>query len=244
MVNVRTAYGEVQHGSRDELVLRHATLVKRIALHLRSRLPSHVELDDLIQAGMIGLLEAASHFLADQGASFETFAGLRIRGAMLDQIRREGWVPRSVAKQWRDLSTAIRSVEQRLGREATPAEVAAEMKLSINEYHALLNETSSMHVFSLDQLTESGYEADQPSETITSQPLESLLEQGFESDLATQINTLPERERMVLALYYQESLNMKEIGLVLDVSESRVCQIHTQAVARLRSRLTDWVGAA
>lgn len=243
MVNARNTYVRIQHGSRDELVLRHAPLVKRIALHLRGRLPSHVELDDLVQAGMIGLLEAASHFQPDQGASFETFAGLRIRGAMLDQIRREGWVPRSVARRWRELSQAMRQVEQRLGREAQPVEIAAELGIDINTYHAWLNEAAGMHVFSLDQLTEAGFEAGDEPEA-QSQPLHSLMAEGFESDLAAQIEGLPERERLVLALYYQENLNMKEIGQVLSVSESRVCQLHAQAVARLRSRLTDWAGAA
>lgn len=243
MTQARHTYARIQHGSRDELVMRHAALVKRIALHLRARLPAHVELDDLIQAGMIGLLEAASHFQPDQGASFETFAGLRIRGAMLDQIRREGWVPRSVAKRWRELSQAMRQVEQRLGREAKPAEVAAALGIDINTYHDWLGEAAGMHVFSLDQLAEAGFEAgDEPA--AAGQPLHTLLAAGFETDLAEQIERLPERERLVLALYYQENLNMKEIGLVLSVSESRVCQLHAQAVARLRGRLADWAGAA
>ncbi len=243
-MSMRSAYGRVQVGSRDELVLQHATLVKRIALHLRGRLPASVDLDDLIQAGMMGLLEAASHFQPEQGVRFETFAGTRIRGAMLDQIRREGWVPRTVAKNWRALTTAIRRVEQRLGHAARPPEVAAELGVSLETYHEMLSETASMHVFSLDSLQEDGFEVDTPAESVSGQPLSALLADDFAGQLADHIERLPERERLVLALYYQENLNMKEIGQVLDVTESRVCQIHAQAVARLRARLTDWEYAA
>jgi len=246
MVSVRAMYQRVQTGPREELVLQHAPLVKRIAWHLAGRLPSGVEVDDLVQAGMIGLLEAASHFQADKGASFETFAGIRIRGAMLDQLRREGWAPRSVTRRMRQLGEAIRKVENRHGREAMPAEVAREMGISLDEYHDLLHEAGSLHVASLDQLAEGGMEAvDQATGgSRIGQPLDELMADGFQGALADEIEHLPEREKLVLALYYDKGLNLKEIGRVLEVSESRVCQIHSQAVARLRSRLGDWAEQA
>ncbi|MEO6699200.1 MAG: RNA polymerase sigma factor FliA [Paraperlucidibaca sp.] len=235
-------YQSVAMGSRDELVMRHAGLVKKIACHLAGRMPANVEVDDLIQAGMMGLLEAASHFQQGKGASFETFAAIRIRGAMLDQVRREGWAPRTLTKRVRDMGQAVRRVEHRKGREATGAEVASEMGVSLDEYHDLLRDAGSLRVFSLDQLSEDGFDA--PADDGTDKPLGALLEAGFTEALAEQIAGLPEREKMVLALYYERGLNLKEIGEVLEVSESRVSQIHSQAVLRLRSRLGEWTEVA
>lgn len=242
-MNAHVAYQAVAMGSRDELVMRHAGLVKKIACHLAGRLPASIEVDDLIQAGMMGLLEAASHFQHDKGASFETFAGIRIRGAMLDQVRREGWAPRTLTKRVRDMSQAVRRVEHRKGREASGAEVAQEMGVSLDEYHDLLRDAGSLRVFSLDQLSEDGFDAPE-TDDMHDKPLGALLEAGFTDALATQIAGLPEREKMVLALYYERGLNLKEIGEVLEVSESRVSQIHSQAVLRLRSRLGEWTEVA
>ena len=236
------AYLDVQVGNRDELVTRHAPLVKRIAYHLVSRLPASVEVDDLIQAGMIGLLEAASHFQAGQGASFETYASIRIRGAMIDQMRQGAWAPRSVSRQLRELSAAVTRAEAKLGREARAADIAAEMGVDINEYHELLRDTSGVRLFSLEQAGEGGQEFSADAE-LDENPLRDLEDEGLQRALASQIDALPEREKLVMALYYDKGLNLKEIGEVLEVSESRVCQIHSQAVVRLKSRLGDWLAA-
>ena len=239
-MNGQSAYLDVQMGSRDELVRKHAGLVKRIAYHLLARLPAHVEVDDLIQAGMIGLLEAGSHYRPDRGASFETYAGIRIRGAMIDQMRQNGWVPRSISRQLRDLSEAVRRAETELGREAGAADIAREMGLSLDDYHALLRDTSSVRLFSLDQMLEGDQELLGSPGDERYAPLETALEDGFQDDLAREIDALPEREKMVMALYYDNGLNLREIGEVLEVTESRVCQIHSQAILRLKSRLRDW----
>lgn len=242
-MNAHVTYQSVAMGSRDELVMRHAGLVKKIAYHMAGRMPASVEADDLIQAGMMGLLEAASHFEHDKGASFETFASIRIRGAMLDQVRREGWAPRTLTKRVRDMSQAMRRVEHRKGREASGAEVASEMGIGLDEYHELLRDAGSLKVFSLDQLSEDGFDVPDSEDSID-KPLGALLEAGFTEALTEQIDGLPEREKMVLALYYERGLNLKEIGEVLEVSESRVSQIHSQAVLRLRSRLGEWTEVA
>lgn len=241
MTLARTAYQRVQTGSREDLVIQHAALVKRIAWHLAGRLPAGIEVDDLVQAGMIGLLEAASCYQPDKGASFETFAGLRIRGAMLDQLRREGWAPRSVTRRMRQLGEAIRKVEHRHGREAQPAEVARELGIGIDAYHEWLQDAGTLHVASLDELAEHGMDAvEQAAGTSLSTPLDAVMAEGFQGALAEEIDGLPEREKLVLALYYDKGLNLKEIGKVLEISESRVCQIHSQAVVRLRSKLSEW----
>lgn len=237
------AYLDVQYGSRDELVSQHTPLVKRIAYHLLSRLPASVDVDDLIQAGMIGLLEAGSHYKTGKGASFETFAGIRIRGAMIDQMRQEGWAPRSVSKQLRDVTEAVRRVEARLGREASGSEIATEMGLGLDDYYELLRDSSSARLFSLEQVSEQETGAANIASDDRYAPLETVLENDFNEALASQIENLPEREKMVMALYYSNGLNLKEIGEVLEVSESRVCQIHSQAILRLKSRLDDWVAA-
>ena len=151
MLSAQATYQQYQRGSRDELVLQHAALVKRTALHLKGRLPPSQDLDDLIQAGMIGLLEAASHFSAEKGASFETYAAIRIRGAMMDQLRRGGWAPRSVAKSARDISTARQKVEQRMGRSATAAEVARELAVDLQTYHEWLSDGELVGVALADQ---------------------------------------------------------------------------------------------
>lgn len=242
MVSAYATYQQVQRGSRDELVLQHAALVKRHALHLKGRLPPSQDIDDLIQAGMIGLLEAASHYEGDRGASFETYAGIRIRGAMMDQLRRGGWAPRSVAKTSREIGQARSKVQQRLGREATAAEVARELAIDLQTYHAWLQDSEGLYLASLDQLIEEHPEAPLLADAAAGTPLHQMLGEGLERSLAEEIQRLPERERMVMSLYYERGLNMKEIGLVLEVTESRVCQLHAQAVGRLRKALGEWAG--
>jgi RNA polymerase sigma factor for flagellar operon FliA len=222
-------------------VSKHAALVKRIAYHLMSRLPPSVQADDLIQAGMIGLLEASRNYDASQGASFETYAGIRIRGAMLDEIRRTDWTPRSVHRKARQVAEAVREIENQEGRDARDVEVAAKLGIDLNEYHRILQDATGCRVFSIDDGGINGDETPQPvADAHRNEPLDSLHTDDFKSALAEAISNLPERERLVMAMYYDEELNLREIGEVLGVSESRVCQIHGQALIRLRARMTEW----
>lgn len=224
-----------------ELVEQHATLVKRIAYHLIARLPHTVDVDDLIQAGMMGLLDAAKHYNESQGASFETYAGIRVRGSMLDEIRRNDWAPRSVHKKARDIADVIQQIEQQQGRHAHDDEIAKALNISIEDYHQQLHESSGHQLFSLDEFNDSDETHAQPITAELSGPVDSLQTEGFESALAQAIKTLPDRERILMGLYYNEELNLKEIGEVLGVSESRVSQLHSQTVIRLRSKLNDWL---
>lgn len=229
--------------SIDAIVLKYDFLVKKIAYHLLARLPSSVDVDDLIQAGMMGLIEAYKRFESTKGASFETYAGIRIRGAMMDEVRKSDWAPRSVRRNSRAVTTAIREVEAESGREATDIEVAAHMGISIDEYHEILHSSMSTQLFSYEEMLESehgSHELDIKVEGESGQPDLMVEEAGFQVQLAKEIETLPEREKLVLSLYYNDELNLKEIGAVLGVSESRVSQIHSQAAMRLRSRLNDW----
>jgi len=225
----------------SELVEQHATLVKRIAYHLIARLPHTVDVDDLIQAGMIGLLDASHHYNENQGASFETYAGIRIRGSMLDEIRRNDWAPRSVHKKARDIAEVIKKIEQLEGRHAHDSEIAKALNISIDEYHQQLHDSAGHQVFSLDEFNDNDETHAQPITEALSGPVDALQSDGFQASLTEAIKTLPEREKLMMGLYYNEELNLKEIGEVLGVSESRVSQIHSQTVIRLRSKLSDWL---
>ncbi|MBT8766418.1 RNA polymerase sigma factor FliA [Pseudomonas boanensis] len=228
--------------SQHQLIERYAPLVKRIAYHLLARLPASVQVEDLMQAGMIGLLEASKKYDGGKGASFETYAGIRIRGAMLDEVRKGDWAPRSVHRNTRMVSDAIRTIEARTGRDAKDQEVAAELGLSLDDYYGILSDTLGSRLFSFDDLLQDGEHGGLPEDTGVTQlePSHDLEEERFQAALADAIAHLPERERLVLALYYDEELNLKEIGEVLGVSESRVSQLHSQCAARLRARLGDW----
>ena len=234
-MNAINAYAAAAaRGEADALVLRHAELVKRIAYHLAGRLPPSVDVDDLIQAGMLGLLEAKKHFTTGRGASFETYAGIRIRGAMIDALRKLDWAPRSVHRKSREAAQAIRAVERETGREARDAEVAAHMGIGLDEYHQILQDAACCQVASLDE----GQGADAGDDM--SDPFLETADDGFRAALVQEIERLPERERMIMSLYYQDELNLKDIGRVLGVTESRVCQLHGQALTRLKARLVDW----
>ncbi|QLF94534.1 RNA polymerase sigma factor FliA [Pseudomonas sp. ABC1] len=229
---------------RDEqyrLVEQYAPLVKRIAYHLLARLPASVQVDDLMQAGMIGLLEAAKKYDMGKGASFETYAGIRIRGAMLDEIRKGDWAPRSVHRNSRMVSEAIRAVEARTGRDARDQEVAAELEVSLDDYYGMLGDTLGSRLFSFDDLLQGEHgEFGEDADSAHPEPFRDLEDERFQRSLAEAIANLPEREKLVLSLYYDEELNLKEIGQVLGVSESRVSQLHSQCAARLRARLSEW----
>ncbi len=225
---------------KTALLEQHTVLVKRIAYHLLARLPASVIVDDLIQSGMIGLLEAANNFDNTKGASFETFAGIRIRGAMLDEIRRGDWVPRSVHKNSRMISEAIKNLEAAHGRDVSDVEVAEKLDISINEYHHMLNEVSSGKILGIDDLGVSEDVIEIAQNHQQDDPYANIEHSIFKKSLAECISSLPEREALVLSLYYDEELNLREIGQVLDVSESRVSQIHSQAMHRLKARMQSW----
>lgn len=221
----------------DELVRTHADLVRRIAYHLSARLPSSVDIDDLVQAGMIGLLEAAAQFKDGKGASFETYAGIRIRGSMLDSLRHLDWAPRSVHRRARELVQAMQQIERETGCEATAVAIAARMGIAIEEYHRIVQDAASCHLASLEDM-EGVDPADEQLD-----PLRVVADGRFREALAEAINGLPEREKLVMSLYYQDEMNLKEIGMVLGVTESRVSQLHGQAVSRLKGRLAGWKGS-
>ncbi|MES9879702.1 MAG: RNA polymerase sigma factor FliA [Sedimenticola sp.] len=240
-MNGLASYTANQALDADALVNKHAALVKRIAYHLMSRLPSNVQVDDLIQAGMIGLLEASRNYDPSQGASFETYAGIRIRGSMLDEIRRSDWTPRSVHRKARMVANAMRRIENDEGRDARDVEVANSLDMTLPEYHRILQDSSGCRIFSIEDLQTVGELPQSSNGKGLPGPYEGIQQDAFKEALAVAIAGLPERERLVIALYYEEELNLREIGQVLGVSESRVCQIHSQAALRLRSRLSDWL---
>ena len=223
----------------DGRIAQYAPLVKRIAHHMMARLPANVQVEDLIQTGMLGLLDAVQRFDATQGALFETYASQRIRGAILDGLRSNDWLPREVRRNSRRIEDAMHSVEQRLGRTALEREVAGEMGLTLDEYHKLLLEARGNQLVYYDDFEDEGEEhfLDRHCGDSHSEPLEVLMGETFRRELTQAIAHLPEREKLVMALYYEEELNLKEIGEVLGVGESRVCQLHSQAIARLRSKL-------
>jgi RNA polymerase sigma factor for flagellar operon FliA len=226
--------------SADQFVDHYSKLVKRIAYHLAQRLPAHILAEDLIQAGMIGLLEARDKFDASKGASFETFASIRVRGSMLDELRKGDWAPRSVYKAARTIAEVVRQIENETGRDAKDSEVAAALEMSLDEYHRLLMDSANVHISGYE---ESGMSDDTMELSLFSSlwsPQDSFSHANFRKDLAAEIAQLPERERLVIGLYYDEELTLKEIGEVMGVTESRICQLHSQAVIRLKARLKGW----
>ena len=214
-----------------DLVSLHLPLVKRIANHLAVKLPSHIEIDDLIQVGLIGLLKAKEDYQADSGATFSTYATIRIRGAMMDELRARDWLPRSVQKNLGKVAKAVQGAEQRLGRAPADSEVAIELGISLGDYHELLGDVSLARLTPVEDV-----------ETVAGdlEPDREVIESLRATALSDAIKELPEKEQLMMSLYYVDNLNLKEIGLVLEVSESRVSQIHGQAIARLKSRLKAW----
>jgi RNA polymerase sigma factor for flagellar operon FliA len=221
----------------NEVVARHSELVSRIAHHLITRLPASVDVDDLMQSGMIGLIEASRSFNASQGASFETYASIRIRGAMLDELRKGDWVPRSVHRHLRAATETTRAVEQKTGRAATSREVAAAMGMPIGDYGRLLADAVRSRVLSLEAHADNEDTAPLKFADHAASPAQRLDDDEFRRELVNAIESLPERERLVLSLYYEQELNLREVGAVLEVSDSRACQIHAQALMRVRARL-------
>ena len=226
-----------QH-TKEILIKSHTLMVKRIAYHVLGRLPRSIQLDDLMQAGMVGLLEAAAHYDQTKGASFETYASIRIRGHILDEVRRNDWIPRSVYRNARLISAAVKRVENQLGREAKDHEVAAELGLSLPDYHDMLNDSNGAHLYGFEDLglTEDMLISHSEGRHFT-EPHISAQKVDMTQRLAQVVESLPKNERMVLSLYYEHDLNLKEIGEVLGVSESRISQLHSQATHRIKARL-------
>ena len=233
-------YSAAQGNPSAQLVERYSPLVKRIAHHLVARLPSSVQVDDLIQSGLIGLLEASRNYDASKGASFETYAGIRIRGAMIDEVRRGDWVPRSVHRNTRRIQEAIGRLARYLGRDPDDHEIARELDVSLAEYQAMAQDSLSCRLFSIEELAGDDQHVEDRLPSDAASPAQHVQSDTLRRHLAQAISQLPERERLVLSLYYNDELNLKEIGLVLGVSESRVSQIHSQAALRLRSKMSGW----
>ena len=230
-----------------KMLEKHGMLVKKIAYQIKAKLPASVEVDDLIQAGMMGLLDAVKKFQDNLGAQFETYAVQRIRGSIIDELRSADWLPRSVRKDMRTVEAAVAQLEQKLQRAPTEKEVASHMKLSLDEYYDLLGDCSGHQLLYYDDFQESesdGHFLDRFMNDQVSNPLHILLSGDFRESLIEAIEGLPEREKILMGLYYEQELNLKEIGSIMSVSESRVCQLHSQAIARLRvfMREKTWTG--
>jgi RNA polymerase sigma factor for flagellar operon FliA len=224
---------------KEECIREYAPLVKRIAHHLMLRLPSSVAVDDIIQAGMIGLLEAAGRYDELRGAQFETFAAQRIRGAMLDELRQADWMPRSLRRDMRRVETAMSKLQQHLGRAPSEGEVAQELGMQLTDYQQMLFESRGAQLLYYEDFQNDGEENffDRHDFDGASNPLDLLQDEHFRDALIAAIDNLPERERLLMGLHYEQDLNLREIGEVMGVSESRVCQLHSQVVLRLRSML-------
>ena len=228
--------------SGNELVKQYLPLVKRIAYHLMARLPASVEVDDLIQVGLIGLMDAVERFDGSQGAQFESYATQRIRGSMLDDLREADWLPRHIRQKSRQIESAIHRLEQRNGRPPSEQEISKEMGIPLNDYQSMLGDVKGNQLLYYEDFSD-----DESSNFLeryliddASDPLSLLEDDGFRQGLIDAIDDLPEREKNLMGMYYEQDMNFKEIGAVLGVSESRVCQLHSQAIARLRGRLRDW----
>lgn len=233
---------------KKQSLAEFAPLVKRIANHMVAKLPPSVEVDDMIQVGMIGLMDALSRYEEAAGAQFETYAAQRIRGAMLDELRQLDWLPRGARKSMRQIDAAVHALQQRSGRAPTEAEIAGELKVPVAEYQQMLLEGRGTQLIHYEDFMEDGDDdfLERNCADSNADPLASLLDDNLREVLIGAIANLPEREKTLMGLYYEQELNFKEIGAVLGVSESRVCQIHNQAVARLRVKLKEcaWTSIA
>jgi RNA polymerase sigma factor for flagellar operon FliA len=233
---------------KNSILTEHAPLVKRLAYQLKARLPPSVEVDDLIQAGMIGLLDAVNRYEDNHGAQFETYAVQRIRGSMLDELRSSDWLPRGVRQNMRKIENAMNELQQILGRPPMETEVAKQLKLSLEDYQGLLGDSGGHQLLYYEDFHDSDtrehFLDHFHSDDRAGDPLQDLLHGDFRDAVIYAINSLPEREKLLMGLYYEQELNLKEIGVVMGVSESRVSQLHSQAVARLRVSLREraWTG--
>jgi RNA polymerase sigma factor for flagellar operon FliA len=232
-----TAKGQLD---REHLIRQYVPLVRRLAHHMIAKLPPNVEIDDLIQVGMIGLSEALTRYEVAQGVQFETFATQRIRGAMIDELREGDWMSRGSRKSQKDIERALRRVEQKLGRSPKESEIAEELGMSLADYQELLNKVRGTQLVYLEDMTggddESGF-LDRHTADVDADPMQMLRDSRLRQALVDAIQCLPEREQYIMSMYYEKDLNLKEIAAVLGVTESRVCQLHSQSVARLRAKM-------
>jgi len=228
--------------SRDDIIKEYAPLIKFVALKMASRLPPNIEVDDLISCGVIGLMDAMEKFDPKRDNKFKTYAEFRIRGAILDELRAQDWVPRSVREKSKQLEKAYTELESKLGRMASDEEMSAHLKISLEEFHDLLNRVKSVSLLNIDEqetfnkndkkLLNTAVTSDQ-----TDNPFFLVYGGDAKEKLKEAILSLPEKHRLVLSLYYYEDLNLKEIGKILNVTESRISQIHTQAIVKLKSKI-------
>lgn len=221
------------------LVAEHTGLVKRIAYHLLGRLPSHVDVDDLIQAGMLGLLMAGKSYIASKGANFETYAGIRIRGAMLDEVRKSDWTPRSVHRKAREIAAVVGQLEADSSTTVSDTAICEALGITLEEYRKTVRDQQACKILSLDAPLQGEEEAPAVASGSEQQPHTVAEEEAKRQLLLEEVKNLTEREQLLMSLYYEDELNLREIGEVLGVSESRACQIHGQALARLRDRLFE-----
>ncbi|CAH0348984.1 RNA polymerase sigma factor FliA [Aquabacterium sp. CECT 9606] len=227
----------------DAQLKQYSSLVRRLAHQMIAKLPANVEIDDLIQVGMIGLSDALTRFDAGQGVQFETFATQRIRGAMLDELRGADWMSRGTRKQQRDIEGAVHRLEQRLGRAPQESEIAKEMDMSLADYQEMLGKVRGTQLIHLEDMSGEDGDNDYLDRHVTDEgndPLALLADHRMRSALVEAIKNLPEREQFVMSMYYEQDMNLKEIAAVLGVTESRVCQLHSQSIARLRVKLREW----
>jgi len=227
---------------KDQCLKEHAHLVKRIAHQMMAKLPYSVQIDDIIQAGMLGLLDAASRFDELHGAQFETYATQRIRGAMLDELRAADWLPRSLRRDMRRIETAISQLQQKLGKPPAESEIAEQLEIPLAEYQHMLQESRGAQLLYYEDFNNEDhddffehFETDKDAD-----PMELLRDGRFREELVRAIENLPERERMVMGMIYEQDMNLSEIGAVMGVGESRISQLHSQAVARLRGKLRGY----
>jgi len=233
-----TAKGQLD---RNALIKQYQPLVRKLAHHMMAKLPPSVEVDDLIQVGLIGLSDALTRFEASQGVQFETFATQRIRGAMLDELRGNDWMSRSSRKGQKDIEVAMRRLEHRLGRTPLESEIAAEMGLPLDEYQSLLGKVRGTQLVYLEDMSRNGEDDDSYLDRHVADagadPLNMLRDHRLRESLVAAIKALPEREQYIMSMYYEQDMNLKEIAAVLDVTESRICQLHSQSIARLRAKM-------
>jgi RNA polymerase sigma factor FliA len=233
-----TAKGQLD---RNAMIRQYQPLVRKLAHHMMAKLPPSVEVDDLIQVGLIGLAEALSRFEAAQGVQFETFATQRIKGAMLDELRDNDWMSRGSRKSQKDIETAMRKLEHKLGRTPIESEIAHELGMELSEYQSLLGKVRGTQLVYLEDMSRQNEDddtfLDRHVADTSADPLNLLRDQRLKQSLVTAIKTLPEREQYIMSMYYEQEMNLKEIAAVLDITESRVCQLHSQSIARLRAKM-------
>jgi len=226
---------------QNDLLKEHAPLVRRIAHHMVAKLPPSVEIDDLIQAGMIGLLDAINRYEEEQGAQFATYAAQRIRGAMLDELRENDWLPRGQRKNMRRVEDAISTLQQKLSRSPRETELAEHLGIGLSEFQQLLQDARGYQLIHFEDFhgEDDDHFLDRNLSDPSGDPLASLLNDDLRKNLIYAITNLPDREKILMGLYYEQELNLREIGDVMGVSESRVCQLHSQAIARLRATMRE-----